>query len=81
MGTTQKSSRFLSREINTSSNWKFDDAPDSACFTTTFVLQGSPILRVYHDYDGDWQFNGAADQLADESVMKVVALEQVVNKL
>jgi hypothetical protein len=61
-----------------SANWKFDDAADTACFTTTFVLQGASILRVYHDYDGDWQFHGSADQPADESVMKVVALEQVV---
>ncbi len=61
-----------------SADWKFDDAPETACFTTTFVLQGASILRVYHDYDGDWQFHGAADQPADKSVIKVVALEQVV---
>lgn len=61
-----------------SANWKFDDAANTACFTTTFVLQGASILRVYHDYGGDWQFHGAADQPADESVMKIVALEQVV---
>ncbi|MEM8671248.1 MAG: DUF2314 domain-containing protein [Planctomycetota bacterium] len=59
-------------------SWKFYDAPDTACFTTTFVLQGTPILRVYHDYDGDWQFHGAADQPADPSVIKLVAMHQVV---
>lgn len=59
-------------------DWKFDDPPNTACFTTSFVLQGSPILRVFHDYDGDWQFHGHADQPADDSTVQVVALEQVV---
>ena len=60
------------------SDWKFRDAPNTACFTTTFVLDGSPILRVYHDFDGDWQFHGASDQPSSPSVIKLVCLEDIV---
>lgn len=59
-------------------DWKFQDKPNTACFTTTFVLEGSPILRVYRDYEGDWQFHGATDQSADDSVGKIVALKEIV---
>jgi hypothetical protein len=60
-------------------DWKFREASNTACFTTTFVLDGSPILRVYHDYDGDWQFHGAPDQQATPSVTKLVCLADMIN--
>lgn len=59
-------------------NWKFHDPPNVACFTSSFVLVGSPILRVCHDYDADWQFHGSPDQPVDESVARVVALSEIV---
>ena len=38
-------------------SWPFDTPINTATFTTTFVLDGSlPILEVYHDHDGEWQF-------------------------
>jgi hypothetical protein len=46
--------------------------PNTACFTTTFVLDGSPILRVYRDYDGDWQFHGSKDHPTDEVTRQIV---------
>ncbi len=46
--------------------WKFHEERNTACFTTSLVLKGSPILRVYHDYDGDWQFHGDSTQTANE---------------
>jgi hypothetical protein len=61
-------------------DWKFHDDPDTACFTTSFVLDGSPILRVYHDYEGDWQFHGSPDQPADSSVARIVGLAEVVGR-
>lgn len=61
-----------------SAKWKFADAPSTACFTTAFVLKGSPILRVYHDYDGDWQFHGAADQSSETEDAKLVCLADMV---
>jgi len=58
--------------------WKFDDSPNTACFTTTFVLEGSPILKVYHDYNGDWQFHGSRDHPATDSVCKLVCLGDIL---
>lgn len=58
--------------------WRFDDPPNAASFTTTFVLDGSPILRVYHDYDGGWQFHGAPDDPATPDVARVVSLASMI---
>ena len=39
------------------SAWPFDAPINAASFTTAPVLDGSrPVLEVYHDHDGDWQF-------------------------
>jgi hypothetical protein len=29
---------------------------EEGVFTTYHVLEGEPVMRVYHDPDGDWQF-------------------------
>lgn len=61
-------------------DWQFADAPNTASFTTTFVLDGSPILRVYHDYEGGWQFHGGPEQPASTDVARLVSLECMVNR-
>lgn len=58
--------------------WLFPDPPNTACFTTRHVLNGSPILRVYHDYDGDWQFHGDPSQSDNDEDAKLVCLFEVV---
>lgn len=63
-----------------SDSWKFDDAPNTACFTTSFILDGAPILRVCHDYDGDWQFHGPdTDSVSDEDC-RIVCLKEMVDR-
>ena len=57
--------------------WKFHDAPNTACFTTTEVLSGAPVLHVYHDYEGDWQFHVPPGATASSSV-KVVSLAYMI---
>jgi hypothetical protein len=58
--------------------WPFDDPPNTASLTTSFVLDGSPILRVYHDYDGGWQFHGSPDHPATTDVARVVSLHTMI---
>ncbi|MFD1148987.1 hypothetical protein [Saccharothrix hoggarensis] len=29
---------------------------ETGVFTSHHVLDGTPVMRVYHDEDGDWQF-------------------------
>ncbi|ADB17717.1 hypothetical protein Psta_3053 [Pirellula staleyi DSM 6068] len=60
------------------SRWQFDDPPNTASFTTSFVLDGAPILRVYHDYDGGWQLHGPPDNLATPDVARIVSLGSMI---
>lgn len=59
-------------------DWQFDDAPNTASFTTSFVLDGSPILRVYHDFEGGWQFHGSPDHPATTEVGRIVSLGSMI---
>jgi hypothetical protein len=61
-------------------DWRFDDPPNAASLTTKFVLDGSPILRVYHDYDGGWQFHGAPDHPSTTAVARVVSLGSMIGR-
>ena len=56
--------------------WRFADSPDNACFTSNYVLEGSPITFVSHDFEGDWQFHG--DQSPNRAKPKVVCLSCIV---
>lgn len=49
--------------------WKFEDSPDTACFTSRFILDGEPVTFVSHDFDGDWQFHGDQDPLESEPLI------------
>ncbi|OBV39313.1 hypothetical protein [Janthinobacterium psychrotolerans] len=57
--------------------WQFPDAPDTACYATTDVMNGAPVQQVYHDYDGDWQFHGASHDDTASSV-QIVSLAEMV---
>lgn len=59
-------------------NWQFDDAPNTASFTTSFVLDGSPVLRVYHDFEGGWQFHGSPEDPATSEVARLVSLASMI---
>ena len=60
--------------------WRFPVGPDTAVYTTSFVLDGKPVTYVSHDADGDWQFfsdDEAPDQMA---VAKIVGLGQMIER-
>jgi len=61
-------------------DWPFEDAPNTASITTSFILEGAPILRVYHDYDGGWQFHGLPDHPATPDVARIVALQEMIDR-
>ena len=61
-------------------NWEFHDPPNAASLTTTFVLDGAPVMRVYHDYDGGWQFHGSPDQPATTDVARLVSLSSMIGR-
>ena len=55
--------------IDGKNDWLFPNPQNTLVFTTTYVQSKQyPILEVYHDEDGDWQFmcgttNTSADGL------------------
>lgn len=60
--------------------WKFEDKPNTVAFTTSFVLDRAPILRVYHDFDGDWQFHGRPNDPVTTDCAHVVSLESLISQ-
>ena len=59
--------------------WKFPDAPNTACFTTTEVLNGAPIVLVSHDDEGDWQFHAVSNAMMLSSV-KIACLADMLRR-
>ena len=62
----------MTRHSHALLSWPFADVEDTASFTCVHVLDGSPILRVSHDEDGDWQF--LCGELHDTADGRVVCL-------
>ena len=47
-------------------------------FTTKYVIKyGSPIVRVIHDEDGDWQFLGNDNNLQETDAI-IVSLSEII---
>lgn len=62
---------LLDRDVD----FKFYEEKNLGVYTTSQVLAGAPILYVYHDGDGDWQFH--ADSDPDIADCKLVCLEDI----
>ncbi len=61
------------------STWPFRTPINTASFTTIRVLDSSlPILEVYHDHDGDWQFMCGTTNASEDA--KVVCLGCMVER-
>lgn len=71
-----KNFKFVQRLLDRNSDFKFLEERNLAVFTTESVLKGEPILYVYHEEDGDWQFHGATPP--DIKKAKLVSLESLV---
>jgi len=56
--------------------FKFKEQRNLAVFTTKQVLDGEPILYVYHNLDGYWQFHNSREPNMDEA--KLILLEEAV---
>ncbi|BCT93657.1 hypothetical protein LYSHEL_26840 [Lysobacter helvus] len=45
-----------------SESWPFADPINTLAYASGQVLNGSPILLVFHDHDGEWQFLTGEDR-------------------
>lgn len=51
-------------------SWPFDEPVNRLAFASAGVIKkGMPILLVYHDHDGDWQFLHGDVAEADECLI------------
>ncbi len=54
-----------------------DEKMTNAALTTRYVInEGSPIVNVIYDEDGDWQFLGK--EKIDESDAVIVSIKQII---
>lgn len=64
--------------LDRNAGFKFREEKNLGIFTTRQWLElNKPILRVVHDYDGNWQFL-TGDQLPED--IRLVCLEEVVQR-
>jgi hypothetical protein len=64
--------------LDRNGDFKFREEKNVAVFTTRqWIELNRPILRVVHEFDGDWQFL-TGDQMPED--IKIVALKEMVSK-
>jgi hypothetical protein len=68
--------KFQQPLLDRNADFKFYEERNQSVFTSQHVLDGNPILHVFNNADGDWQFHSNYDVSEDEP--KVVCLEDIV---
>lgn len=64
--------------LDRNADFKFRESKNLGVFTTKqWLEENKPILQVFHDVDGDWQFL-TGDQYPDD--IRIVALSRIVNQ-
>lgn len=54
-------------------SWPFTEPANTACYTNARLVEhGLPVMRVFHDHDGDWQF--LSGDLEEGEACKLVCL-------
>ncbi|RBL88215.1 DUF4262 domain-containing protein [Chitinophaga flava] len=61
--------------LDRNSDFMFQEEKNLAVFTSRQILEGSPILYIYHDEDGDWQFLN--EEETKEQDVRIVALSEI----
>ena len=64
--------------LDRNTDFKFYEESNLGVFTTQATFDGKPILWVYHNEDGDWQFHSEDNPEIKNS--KIVTLESLVKK-
>jgi len=67
--------KFKQPLLDRNTDFKFYEERNLGVFTTKQALQGEPILFVYHNDDGNWQFHTSLEPNLDDA--KLVCLEEI----
>lgn len=68
--------KYLQPLPNRTSKSNFIEDDDLSVFTTKQVINGKPILHVFHNDNGDWQFHG--EEIPKEEDGIVVCLKELI---
>ena len=61
--------------LDRNTDFKFYEERNVGVFTTSQAYEGHPILHVYHNNDGSWQFHTSLEPSIDD--VMIVSLEQI----
>lgn len=67
--------KFKQPLLDRNTEFKFYEERNLGVYTTEQALKGDPILYVYHNDDGDWQFHTSLEPNLDDA--KLVCLEEI----
>jgi hypothetical protein len=67
--------KFKQPLLDRNMDFKFYEERDLGIFTSRQALEGAPVLYVYHNDDGDWQFHTSAEPDLDDA--RIVCLEEM----
>lgn len=67
--------RFKQPLLDRNTDFKFYEERNLGVYTTKQVFTGDPILYVYHDEEGDWQFHTKSE--SDLNDLILVCLEEI----
>lgn len=67
--------KFRQPLLDRNMDFKFYEPRNLGVFTSKEVLDGAPILFVYHNEDGDWQFHSSNNPHVEDA--KLVSLETI----
>jgi len=68
--------RFSQPLLDRNMDFKFKEERNLGVFTTHHVLDGKPVLHVFHNENGDWQFHSEDAPQSQDG--RVVSLEQML---
>jgi len=72
---------YASENNLTKEEWPFEQDPHTTTYASRNVVEdGAPILHVYHERDGDWQFIGPAETDASSEKCQIVCFHCIVER-
>jgi hypothetical protein len=77
--------KFKQPLLDRGTDFKFYEERNLGVYTTRNAFEGSPILYVYHNEDGDWQFHTSLDPDINEGIYvlleEITKLDPSINEL
>ncbi|TCI84800.1 DUF4262 domain-containing protein [Tenacibaculum sp. M341] len=68
--------KFKQPLLDRNTDFKYQEERYLGVYTTFHALEGKPILYVYHNEDGDWQFHTEYEPKIEDA--KLICLEEIV---